>query len=182
MTITGAVSAINTLLSSGLCNITNQINGIAEPILVKEDEGDDEKYIPAIIDNNGECIYPFVEDEYKLGLYHRLLGKTYTHTSNGGFGDGKKTLCVSDLNMIIWGFKSSTLNQEDFEQYVYSKIAGSVSIQSVNFDRNNIFASEFKGVKFFLPPEVFLISIKYKVQFEMKASCLEINEIFNCTK
>lgn len=180
MTIVAAVVAINNLLNSGLCNITNIVSGIAEPILVKEDDGDDEKYIPAIIDNTGDCIYPFVEDEYKLGIYHRLIGKTYSQAQNGGFGDGKKTICISELNMIVWGFRSSTLNQEDCEQYIYSKISGPAIIQSVNFDRNSVFASEFKGVKFFLHPEVFLFSIKYKVQFEVKASCLEINEIFNC--
>lgn len=182
MQVKEIVDNINYQLKTSFENISSLVSGIAEPIIIRED-GDvnvesKDIYQPAIICNDGECHNVFIDDDYSLGIYHKLNAKTYETLTNKGYGDGLRNICTADLSLICWGFKNSVC-AEDLENLIISKFPKDVKIVSTDFDRKRVFSSEFQGINFFLPPDVFLFSIKYKVQFEIKKSCLEINEIFN---
>jgi hypothetical protein len=177
--ITEVVKQINDSLLPSFEDIDVSIFGIAESILVREDDKEsDDVYIPSIIDSDGECHSVFVDDDYKLGIYHRVLGKTYTNQPNKGFGDGSGVLVVADMQLVCWGF-STAVEAESVEQLIFSKSPEAMRFVSSDFDRKKVFSSEMQGIPFFLPPEVFLFSIKYKVQYKAKRACLEISDFFN---
>jgi len=168
------VDKINTALEEAF-SIPSQIHGIAEPILIKDDE---EVFIPTIIDKDGECSDVFVDDDFKVGLYHKLNSKNYTLSQNKGYGDDPKVIVVADMSMLVWGFLAAA-KAEDVQEFIFAKSPREMRFNSVNFDRKQVFSGEFQNVDFFLPPEVFLFKINYKVQYTAVKSCLEINEIFN---
>lgn len=176
--ITEVVKQINDSLLPSFDGIDVSIFGIAESVLIREDDKEtDDVYIPSIINRDGECHSVFVDDDYKLGIYHRIIGKTYTNQPNKGFGDSAGVLVVADMQLVCWGF-SNAVKAESVEQLIFSKSPESMRFVSSDFDRKRVFSGEMQGIPFFLPPEVFLFSIKYKVQYKAKRSCMEINEIF----
>jgi len=82
--------------------------------------------------------------------------------------------------MVCWGNLPGA-KAEDLERLIYAKAPKGpqgMQIMSTTFDRRQVFNNELSGYDFFLPPEVFLFSISYKVQYLANNACLEINEIF----
>ena len=173
------VKQINDARTPSFEDLRVSIFGIAESILIRDTEKEtDDVYIPSIIDSEGECHSVFVDDNYQLGMYHRLVGKTYTSQATKGYGDKQKTIVQADMLLVCWGF-SSAVKAESVEEFIFSKSPDGMRFTSADFDRKRVFSSEMSGIPFFLPPDVFLFSIKYKVQYEAKRACVEINEIFN---
>lgn len=184
MQIDSIITSINEALSESLECVPGIAYGLAEPVIRRED-GDTEESTtdvdyPAIIDSDGECSDVFVDDRYKMGLYHRLISKTYETLANKGFGDKMQNICIADFYLVCWGFRSSLI-AEDVEQFIISKLPEKIKVVTTEFDRKRVFTTEFNGINFFLPPEIFLFSLRYRVQYEVKPPCLEINEIFTCT-
>lgn len=173
------VGQINTALVAAFGDIPSYVHGIAEPIIMtSETETDEPLFVPMIINGTGDQIYVFVDDAVQVGIYHRILGKTYERQTAKGYGDSAKVLVKVDMGLVCWGFIPG-VKAEELERFIYSKAPASMQFISTNFDRKQVFNQEMPGVDFMLPPELYLFNIKYRVQYPANNACLEINEILN---
>ena len=142
------------------------IRGLATPTIILDD---DEKIIPMIYEAEE---YPFVDDDYSFGLYHKLNGNTYTNEQNAGFGNNAKITCTSDISIIGWGFNNQ-LTAHDFEQWVIKNAPETCRIYSTSFDKKQIFTSEFTKIDDFINEDIFLVKINYKVIYKVDKNCIE---------
>lgn len=167
------IETINTEVCHFLAEngITANANGIAEPIIIDE-VGEAEQTRPAIIDENGEINSDLFDDRYPIGFYHKLSGKTFVSTTQMGYGDAIAYTEESDMFMVVFGLRS-VIHANDLEQrishiiqHTQAKKGGKSTyciLKSVLCDRTQVFANEFKGVQFFLQPNIFLFRINYKI-------------------
>lgn len=174
--ISTIVDQINTIFKASLNDIPVQVFGIAEPFIKNDfdEEKEVEIMLPAI-EVGGELTYPFIDDDYKFGFYHKLVSKKYDVSQKDSLGDSPKNTITASMSLICWGFGLKT---EVLEEFFFSKKPSNMVFSDTIFDRNAVFAGEFKGVSFFLPPEVCLFKINYTVKYVQKPECVEINEIF----
>lgn len=168
------ISQINAAITAGLGEFTAKINGIAQPVYIIDA---DEKMIPYLT-VNGEDSDVFIDDSYDFGLYHKQRTISFIEDLAKGYGNDKRILEVQELSLICWGFENQ-ITAEQFKDYFLKVSPSFVRFVSCSFDKKAIFNSEFKGVDFMVNEEMFLIQINYKVQYEVKKSCLEINSKFN---
>lgn len=164
------VNSWNDSISHHFTDVGKMINNIATPIIERDKSS---KFFPAIIKTDGNCEYPFADDDYQFGIYHRLLNIDYLKNQYKSYGDNSKIKAVAELMLICWGWMSF-IDVLKMERTLYKLSPKLVLFGQVNFDRRQVFLGEFSGVNFFLPPELFLFSIRYKVQFTVDKNCLEI--------
>lgn len=169
------IQQLNSAIIARLGEFEANINGIAQPVYVVDEN--EEIQLPYIT-TNGEDSHVFIDDDYDFGLYHKQRGVSYVEASNQGFGDKKRIQESQDLSIIAWGFESK-ITAEELKDYIMAVSPDFVRFVSVSFDKKAIFNSEFKGVDFMIDEGIFLIQINYKVQYDVKKSCLEINSKFN---
>lgn len=180
------IEAINSNIGNraeDLCKMNNPVlYGIASPVLIRSDyEGEDQVAYPAIIDNEGEGKYVFADDDYSFGVYHRIISRNYSQTKKG-YGDSNYDIAIDDITLICWGFRNQ-LNMDalSFEnQIIVPALPKEALIVQSNFDQFSVFNGEFKNVVYNLIPELFLFSVKYKVQYVFNRECMEINEANKC--
>lgn len=172
------------LRSDELCKENDPLlYGLASPILIRSmDENEDQVVIPAIIDNDGECQYPFADDDFSFGVYHKLLNRNYTQAKKESFGDGNIDIAIDEVLLLCWGFRDQLrMNAIQFERQVITPcLPSSAMLVQTNFDQFSVFSGEFKNVVYNLTPELFLFSVKYKVQYIFNRECVEINEENKC--
>ena len=168
------IQQLNDAIIAGLGHFEANIKGIAQPVYFIDE--DSEIQLPYIT-TNGEDQHVFIDDDYDFGLYHKQRGVAYIEDFKAGFGDKKSIQEVQDLSIIAWGFESS-VSAEELKDYILSVAPDIIRFVSVSFDKKTIFNTEFKGVEFMVNEGIFLIQINYKVQYDVKKSCLEINSNF----
>jgi len=168
--IESAVSNWNKAVINHFPDSQKMINGIATPI-IERDKGN--RFFPVIVKKDGDCVYPFADDDYMFGIYHRLLNIDYLKNQSKSYGDNSRIKAVAELLLVCWGW-ISFIDVLQMERTLHSLSPKSILFSQVNFDRRQVFFSEFSRVNFFLPPELFLFSIRYKVQFTVDKNCLEI--------
>jgi len=165
-----------------LCKQGNpMLNGLAEPILIKSEyENEDKSGYPAIIDNEGECKYVFADDNYSFGIYHRLVNRAYTVIK--GYGDTNRDARIDEIILVCWGFRNQLeMNSVSFEnQIIVPSLPKEAILVQSNFDQFSVYNNEFKNIIYNLIPELFLFSVKYKVQYIFDRECMEISEENKC--
>lgn len=182
--IEGIINKINAnivLRSGELCNIGNPVRlGLAEPVIVKSEDDDNDMSFPAIIDDEGECRYVFADDDYPFGVYHRLINRTYSMKK--GYGDKDLDVRTDEIILVCWGFRNLLrMDPISFEsQIIVPALPKEGLLIQSNFDRLSVFNNEFKNVDYNLIPELFLFSVKYKVQYTFDRECVEISEENKC--
>ena len=163
------IQTINNGLTTAKGSGEIRINGLCQTVFSEEKEA------PFIVEN-GEDEYPYIDDDYDMGLFHRINNKTYSNISVGGFGDNYKTICTADISCYIWG-KERVLSAEDAENWFIKNTPSNVQIISTNFNKKQNFDAEFKGYDYDISEDYFFIKITYKVDFKINRECL--NDIFN---
>ena len=88
----------------------------------------------------------------------------------------KKDTRGAGFKALLHGGFESRLSAEELKDFILSKSPDFVRFVSVSFDKKTIFNTEFKGIGFMVDESIFLLQINYKVQYEIKKSCLEINQ------
>ena len=175
MVLEQAVGAINSRMEQSLnsspCLEGAQLFGLAEPILRRNEEG--EEVFPAIIHPNGEDTYIQLDDDYPIGLYHRLISRTYQ--SKKGYGDALSYYAVDEILAICWGFRKY-VDPYKLEHLLFSALPDEAKRVVSNFDRFSVFNGEFSGVPFFFPESCFLFSHRYRIQYEVSAGCINTEE------
>jgi hypothetical protein len=168
------INSINSAILLHCTKLDVSVRGLAQPVYILDD---DEQIIPAIT-LDGEDSHVFIDDSYIFGSYHKLNGKTYSHETKTGYGDAYKVMCVADLSMIVWGFEKN-IAADDMEKFIFTVAPKDMIFLKTDFDKKRVFQSEFSGVDFFVPEDVFLFKINYRVQYEVKKACLEIPSLFS---
>ncbi|WP_418894231.1 hypothetical protein [Limibacterium fermenti] len=166
MMIHEVVSEINEALASGLEaeGVTNVVYyGICDSAIVNRKNS--QKAFPALFDVKGEGIYPFSDDLYDLGWYHRLISNKYL-TDNKSFGRTRGRITESDMYLVVWGFaKALEKSKYETEEIIRKSFLDTVLLQQTVFDGVQIFNREFRGYKYLIRPEEFVFSIQYKVRY-----------------
>lgn len=177
--ISTIVDQINATLRLAFGTTPNRVFGIAEPIILNDETAEGEPlFIPVIIDGLEDQQYVFFDELYQIGIYHRLLGKTYERQPTKGYGDSTKVIVKVDMGLVCWGYIPG-IKAEQLEHLIYAKAPASMQFISTNFDRKQVFNQEMPGAEFMVPPELYLFYIKYRVQYPANNACLEINDILN---
>lgn len=139
------------------------IHGLSEAVLIRESE---EKILPAIISAEGECDADLFNDRYDAGFYHKLNGITYNEVA--GWGDYVGKQVVHEMELIVYG-KRSAISPYEMEKKVCAAISNATEGDiiclplSSDFNRLQVFATEFSGYPFFLQPNVFLFKVNYRI-------------------
>jgi len=181
--ITQIVTKINQLIAekmekhpclSGFCTF-----GLSETITRRYSE---DEIFPAVVNTDGESMDVFADDDFPLGIYHRLLSKQYAQTNKKErFGDDYVQLIIADLILVCWAFREKTgATADELETLIYSSMPEHVSMTSSNFDRRSVFSGEFSGIPFNVPEDVMLFSMKYKYVYPVSSrDCTEIHNLCN---
>jgi hypothetical protein len=151
-----------------------QAFGLAFPVQITE--GDSDQSIPALILNDGECVYPFSDDDFAAGWYHRMSKKAYGKVS--GYGDGDIDVEIADIVLVVWGFSDQLgMSNLEFEKNILiPSIPKYASLVSSDFDSYRVCHSEFRNVNYLNKPEEFVFSVSYRVQYKFDRACaLETN-------
>lgn len=161
------------------CLCVSRFYGLAEPVVRRMSS--DEAF-PAIVDFDGEDTEVFADDDFPVGIYHRLLTKQYlTPIVKKQYGDQITQDVEGNMILVCWAFRNQVAATADIlESIIYSCFTREVLAGVSNFDRRSVFSSEFSGVPFFLPEDVMLFSMKYKFKYPATArECLDIPNFCN---
>lgn len=148
--------------------------GLAESVSLR---GDEDVTIPALILPDGECINVYSEtDKHDVTLYHRLSDVSFQDSgNNGAYGDAVSYAETADLSVIVFG-KRECISPFRLEWIVRKAIAKQKNCTLVRSDFNSlqVFASEYAGVTYFMPPAYFLFKINYRITSTYNARCANI--------
>ena len=183
ITIAKKVNTINKAIAVNMdkfpCMIGYKLLGIAEPVVRRNYDGDE--WFPVIVDEYSGDHTVFVDDDYPLGIYHRLLGKTYSTPKDMQFGDEKYQLVTTDMILVCWAFRKYLGSEgavDTLERIIYSSMDNDITLVSSDFDRLRVFQNEFRNVQFFLPEDVLLFSMRYRFNYPiMSRECVDVENI-----
>ena len=144
--------------------------GLAESIAIR-DEGSDTTF-PAIVLPNGECINVYgAADKHDVTIYHRLNGINFQENAGASFGSGAAYDEVSDMSIIAFG-KRLSISQFRLEELLRKAIVSqSGTLVSSDFNSLQVFANEYVGASFALPPEYFMFKINYRLTSTWMPGC-----------
>jgi hypothetical protein len=142
--------------------------GIAEKIVIRE--ANKQVSLPVLLLPSGECLDVFVDDKFRFGVYHRLVGKTYKEEPRKGFGDEPLFTVTADMRLVCWGFISKD-NPRHLEAAFWKLYPKEAHAYAVQFDTKSVFVEEIQGQTFFIPQDAFLFSVRYKIIYETKKQC-----------
>ena len=163
------VSTINEKIGNeaGLDNVT--LFGVAEPVVRREGDYMD-VVIPVIIKPDGECMDVLHDDIRDITSYHRLKQKSYTTIMSKGFGNDPQRAVVYDMSLVVYG-KRSAIDFMRLERICVRAIEDvamrdksvQTEVTTTNFNRIEVWQSEYAGLPFPIEPDIFLFKINYKL-------------------
>lgn len=151
--------------------------GLAESIAVRDDSSD--VTFPAIVLPNGECYSVFGEtDKHDVTLYHRLNEISFQEDSKVAYGNNHGYLETDDMSLIVFGKRSiiSPFQMEKIARQAIAAINSNAIVRS-DFNSLHVFANEYIGVTYFLPPAFFLFKINYRITSTYNARCAKIEQL-----
>jgi hypothetical protein len=160
------------------CMENTEFFGIAEPIVRSADSS--EEWFPVVIDKSGEDRYVFIDDNFSIGIYHRIVDRVYIPVLNS-YGDSPTLTVQTDMKLVCWGLINETLtNADQVERLIYSSLPAEITPTRSTFDRALVFGTEFRGIDFFVPEVAFLFSIDYYFKdTPARRDCVDLSDI--CT-
>lgn len=135
--------------------------GLAESVAAREKNS--EKVVPAIILPDGECYDVYgLADMKDATFYHRL--QTTQFGSVQSFGSAKNYEKTCDVSLVVFG-KRNIYDQYVLADNVCAALNGisNVTLQSVDHNLLQVFATEYSGLSCFLDPDYFLFRINYRI-------------------
>ena len=142
----------------------HQAVGLVIPIV----DQDGERSYPALVSQDGESRYVFADDAFNLGIYHKLLNIDYTGSK--GYGERQIMQARADLMLVCWGWLRS-ISARNAERMIFNESPKDVQLLQSLLDRKQVFNTEFSGINFFLPSDLFLFSMRYRVQYTITKEC-----------
>lgn len=145
---------------------------------------------PSEIDINAKAGSVAINMKESFIVYHRLTGTSFTYPTSGNYGDGDthSVSSATDLQVIVMGWRKK-LNgtPEQLAMIIADSLPGSIkeadinkigikqiSTQAtgINYDPRTIFNAEYTGIPYFIGPEMFLFSIRYRITGSYLKGCL----------
>lgn len=183
------VGYINKLIQERLTPYTNsKYYGITYQSV--KNEGNSTIVYPFEIDLNAKAASVAINMKESFIVYHRLQGSTFTYPTNGSYGDGD-TLNINsttELQVLVMGWrKEINTSPEQLAMIVADTLPGSIKEKSINkvgvrqistqaiginYDPRAVFNSEYSGIPYFIGPEMFLFSIRYRITGSYLKGCL----------
>ena len=149
-------------------------HGLAESVAVR---GDEDVTLPAIILPNGECLNVYAEtDKHDVTLYHRLNSVSFQESGNdGAFGSLRGYIETDDVSLIVFG-KREALSPYRMEKIARDVIAKRTDciLSGSDFNSLQVFANEYIGVTYFMPPQFYLFKINYRITRTYNARCTNL--------
>lgn len=135
--------------------------GLAESVAARDSKG--EKVVPAIVLPDGECFDVYgLADMKDATFYHRLQSSQFGSVQS--FGSTKDYEKTSDVSLIVFG------KRQVYDQFVLADTVcaalgkiKNVTLQGVDYNLLQVFATEYSGLSCFLNPDYFLFRINYRI-------------------
>ena len=179
--ITETVNTINSNIAKYMdaypCMAGYKLYGIAEQVIRRYNA---DEWEPLIVDSDCEDHTVFVDDDYPLGIYHRLLAKTYsTPERKNQFGDDVVQNVTAEMILVCWAFrKYLNVTAETIERIIYASLPDKTLALQSTFDRKAVFSGEFSGIPFNIPEDVLLFSMRYRYSYPVSSrECIEVENI-----
>lgn len=161
---------INDKIKASISHCDVKSYNLADSVSIR---GDEEITFPAIILQDGECVNVYGEtDKHDVTLYHRLNDVSFQEESASSYGSGKGYSETADMSLIVFG-KRASISPYEMELIARKAIAdrSRCTLTSSSFNALQIFASEYVGVTYFIPPDYFLFKINYKITSTYNTRC-----------
>jgi hypothetical protein len=160
-----------------------KIYGLAQSII--RTQGNEQELLPALVDHSGDGVYVGFDDQFPLMIYHKMNSLVSALSSQQGFGnagpdqvntyqntmivylDRKKLKKLPDeVYMLIQSVFPEGMNIEPFKRI-------SIRFSNVILNSTQVFASEYQGNRYKLPPEKNLFAINYTIESIFKKGCFD---------
>lgn len=178
------VSKINLELAATLALNTSffdtlQIYGLAGNAYRKNTT---ESY-PVIFDKAGEGVYVGADDVKSLIMYHRCTAMNAGLLAGSGYGDSRgKMRYIFSMTLVAWFDRFKTQLEPDelavlLTNSIPNEVQNStfknvlVGLGGIVLNTQQVFASEYKNVKYFVKPEQSLISVSYTLESRINQFC-----------
>jgi hypothetical protein len=181
------------LLSTTLCDSRfsgASIQGIATDTTERDSNGI--RVYPAVFDISGNGVKLSPDDTYPIQIYHKLLHKTYAVKVTSTGDRANIMIEKTDAKMVVAGWTDRLqLTQEDLEALIVSNFPDqirdtvyrplrlqhlSVSLQSCQLDRSQVFREEYKGIPYQVAPAQILFAIRYQIESTYQKGCFIITD------
>jgi hypothetical protein len=185
------VAFVNTVLANRFTSYpTAQYKGIATSVTVQRTSG--QIIYPSVIEMNGSVNTIAFNHGAPFTLYHRMLSSSFRKATNTStFGDDQRTMVSTTAAQIVVMGTRADLNVDPVQlcMQIADSLPGTLSapeyatlgIRSVNiyetgidFDQQSIFNKEFKGIKYFIGPELFLLAVRYTIEGAYLRGCTSL--------
>jgi len=161
-----------------------KVFGLAQSIV--RTVGVELELLPGVVDRNGEIKNVDLDDADPVRIYHRNAGITVTRVAQRqGYGDEfNDVINTYQMAMIVYiNHKRSKLFPEELFLLLQSNLPDalksepykSIYIRPANVILNSqlVFAAEYSGTTFKLPPEHSLFQINYTIETTFAKKCFE---------
>lgn len=178
--ISKIINEINESLTASFTGA--KIYGLAQSVIRRS--GTEAELLPALVNNDGEAVYVGFDDTHSLMMYHKMNSMSTTDSKYKGYGDATADLTNTYQNTLIVYLDRKKVKKLPDE--IYLKIQASieelkippfktVSIKFTNVILNStqVFASEYQGTRYLLPPEKNLFAINYSIESIFKKGCFD---------
>jgi hypothetical protein len=147
--------------------------------------GGTEVVAPYYFNADGEGIFVGPDDQFDFIAYHRANGLV-VFPSQGQFGNGLQSLgLTASMSMtVFYNQKVICMSPDEIALILMAKIIVPANIEnvkgifinldSVSFDKETIFASEYRALPYTLSAEQQLLRINYTLEGTFRKDCLNI--------
>lgn len=165
-------------------------NTVADLVTIVDGDNKETKR-PGIVASSGEVTDVVYNDTFPIQFYHRILGIVYEDDQALNYGNPANTIKeAADMIIICMGDRNRLgVVPEDVTAAIWGSIVREVPQASlttlqlqnayvvpgeINDDSKNIFEQEYVGVEFDLPPQMFMVAVKYKIISLYSKNCFQL--------
>lgn len=187
------IDFINSILQQRLnAYPTAEIKGIATTML----KNSNNKIItyPSVINVFGKSDYIGYNNNVPFTIYHKLINSTFTRRPGQNYGDDNfiGINSLTDMQLICIGKrKELNIKPEQFAMIIIDGLPNALDAKEfktlgikdvkiisagINYDQRNVFNQEIQGIPYFIGPELFIFSIRYRIDGTYMKGCLKLCE------
>lgn len=176
------ISAINEQIEPLLMAFTGfRLFGIAQGMIRKV--GDQPQLIPCLVNLDGEGTYVGLDDAAPITIYHKSNSIAIADKPNSGVGDSRANSVNTYQNSLIvfLNRRLTKLLPDEFILVLHANLKDGIKIpkyktinirlQNIILNSQQVFASEYQGFDYRIPPHFSLFAINYQIESVFDKSC-----------
>lgn len=145
------------------------------------------KFVPGVVDKDGEIKYVGIDDIFSLITYHKLLSCTTTVVASTGVGDKLNDLKNTYSMSLIawWNMKKVNMIHDEMLMIFQARIPrmlkvnllkGPAIIATTSSIMNSlqVFASEYREENVWLPEKMNLLQVNYTIETIFQPDCIPV--------